>query len=76
VPPDAQMRFRRLLASFPVEETDETSGEVRGEHTQFVKRGEKRPKKKKGEKDKGSKRGERGGGPARWHLWSSVCDCG
>ncbi|GAA5854702.1 hypothetical protein JCM9279_006997 [Rhodotorula babjevae] len=86
VPDDAQMRFARLLASFPLEVTDETSGEVGGPHTVYVRRGDKvqpaeKDEKKKKDKGRRPKRGEGGGGgggggPAKWHLWSSVCDCG
>ncbi|GAA5929162.1 hypothetical protein JCM3775_006751 [Rhodotorula graminis] len=83
VPRDAQVRFGRLLASFPVDETDETSAEVSGVHTQYVRRGGGsggggggKVRKKKDKEMQRSKRAKGLEGPARWHLWSSVCDCG
>ncbi|GAA5822361.1 hypothetical protein JCM3770_000534 [Rhodotorula araucariae] len=65
LPSDAQTRFRSFLRWFPLEVTDETSGKTVANDSHSLRSMKKKTKKS----------AVNGRGPAKWHLWSSTCDC-
>ncbi|BGP37419.1 hypothetical protein JCM10449v2_001325 [Rhodotorula kratochvilovae] len=67
LPSNAQKRFRTLLSNLPFEVTDGTVGKTSNNSHSF--------KVQKKEKVVRGKKAALARGPAKWHLWNSVCDC-